>query len=107
MKKCALDVYVKDSRLKEVEGKFDRIKLLFNVDLKYGSSQGKQYMVSPGKWLEVIGSRENAVKARVSSYLCGPIYNISSVDLLLTCGFDTTSLTGFSTVTISKECFCL
>lgn len=74
VKKCALDVYVKDSRLKEVEGKFDRIKLLFNVDLKYGSSQGKQYMVNPGKWLEVIGSRENAVKARVSRDLpfCGP-----------------------------------
>jgi len=64
IKKCTLDVYVKDSRLEEVEQKFDRIRDLFNVELKYGSSQGKQYMVNPGKWLEVIGTRENAVKAR-------------------------------------------
>ena len=66
IKKCTLDVYVKDTRLEEVEQKFDRIRDLFNVELKYGSSQGKQYMVNPGKWLEVIGTRENAVKARVS-----------------------------------------
>ena len=66
IKKCTLDVYVKDGRLKEVEEKFDRIKDLFSVELKYGSSQGKQYMVNPGKWLEVVGKRENAVKARVS-----------------------------------------
>ena len=66
IKKCTLDVYVKESRLEEVEQKFDRIKCLFNVELKYGSLQGKQYMVNPGKWLEVIGTRENAVKARVS-----------------------------------------
>lgn len=66
MKKCSLDVYVKDPRLEEVQQKFNRISNLFNVELKYGSLQGKQYMVNPGKWLEVIGTRENAVKARVS-----------------------------------------
>eukprot|EP00794_Sanderia_malayensis_P000292 gene292-918_t len=64
VKKCSFDVYVKESRLKEVEEKIDRIKDLFNVELKYGSNQGKQYMVNPGKWFEVVGCRENASKAR-------------------------------------------
>ncbi len=66
VKKCSLDVYVKESRLKEVENKIEHVKNLFNVELKYGSNQGKQYMVNPGKWFEVIGDRENATKARVS-----------------------------------------
>ena len=67
-KKCVLEVYVKEIKLQEVQSKFDRIKSLFDVDLRVVSNQGKQFMFAPGHWMEITGSKENASKARVRNF---------------------------------------
>ena len=63
---CVLDVFVKDDRVDTVKHYVEHVQKLFNVDLTFTSTSGKQYMPFAGHWLNIEGPRENVVKARVS-----------------------------------------
>lgn len=64
-KSCILDVYVKEDSVDRVKLYIDHVQKLFEVELKFTSPIGKQYMSYPGQWLDVEGQRRNVVKARV------------------------------------------
>lgn len=64
-KSCILDVFVKEASVDRVKLYTDHVQKLFDVELKFTSSNGKQFMPYPGQWIDVDGQRRNVIKARV------------------------------------------
>ena len=64
-KSFMLDLFIKTDNVDRVKLYIDHVQKLFDVELKFTSSDGKQFMHVPGKWLDVEGQRRNVIKARV------------------------------------------
>lgn len=63
-KKFVLDVYVKEDRVDRVKHYAEHVQKLFDVELRFTSNAGKQYMPGAGQWIDVEGQRGNVIKAR-------------------------------------------
>lgn len=59
------DVFIKEDSVDRVNHYVEHVQKLFNVELRFTSSAGKQFMPVAGQWLDVEGQRENVIKARV------------------------------------------
>eukprot|EP00111_Clytia_hemisphaerica_P024699 TCONS_00072784-protein len=64
IKDYMLDLYVKEDRVERVKHYTEHVEKLFDVELKFTSGEGKQYMPVAGQWLDVEGQRRNVIKAR-------------------------------------------
>jgi len=63
-----MDLFVKEDRVERVKHYTEHVQKLFDVEIKFTSSDGKQFMPVAGQWLDVEGQRRNVIKARVGCY---------------------------------------